>query len=303
MAESAEHQFLKSEATRVLAEFSKLRLYGYTETDRKKFDFSCLLERDWTRPLVGQVLWKHAAGIDKDLRTLLFDSESEIRLYIARDEVEHHQLFEEAIGDFRRSAHGKDLFRLKTIWVPPDFDADREAHQAVIRAMVRERIVEDILINVVFGNLSEEHLRLFLSASGVPGLNLAILSVIAREGFLNIAALSKRLAISAGPIREKLPLLNGAGFIEAPIGELRFKVTSRGKVFLELLRRFAIEAQNGVFSNELSFILSRIGCQPVTMQEVDANREIFSSNLSVLLLKTAISAKNRWGVEDWRDDA
>jgi hypothetical protein len=60
MAESPEHQFLKSEATKVLEDFSCLHLYGYTETDRKKFDFSCLLERDWSRPLVGQVLWKHS---------------------------------------------------------------------------------------------------------------------------------------------------------------------------------------------------------------------------------------------------
>lgn len=71
MAESLEHEFLKNHFNLILQRFSNLKLYGFTETERKRFDLSCLLERDWTRPLVGQVLWRHSSGIDKDLRTLL----------------------------------------------------------------------------------------------------------------------------------------------------------------------------------------------------------------------------------------
>jgi len=79
MPESPEHEFLKTRFNEVLRDFSSLKLYGFTETDRKRFDFSCLLERDWTRPVAGQVLWRHTDGIDKDVRTLLTDTESEIK--------------------------------------------------------------------------------------------------------------------------------------------------------------------------------------------------------------------------------
>jgi hypothetical protein len=69
VAEAPEHQFLSHKFLEVLAEFSQLKLYGYTEADRKKFDFACVLHRDWDRSLVGQTLWKHTEGIDKDIRT------------------------------------------------------------------------------------------------------------------------------------------------------------------------------------------------------------------------------------------
>ena len=44
MTESVEHSFLKNIATEVLRDFSNSRLYGFTETERKKFDMSCLLK-------------------------------------------------------------------------------------------------------------------------------------------------------------------------------------------------------------------------------------------------------------------
>ncbi len=154
MAESAEHNFLKTVTTEVLSNFSNSRLYGFTETDRKKFDMSCLLERDWSRSLVGQVLWKHAEGIEKDIRTLVTDQESEIQLYVASDKIKHHALFEEVVTDFKKSGFAKDLWKLKTLWIPSDFDADKENDRDIAREIIRSQIVNDLLFNVVFGNLS-----------------------------------------------------------------------------------------------------------------------------------------------------
>lgn len=43
MAESVEHLFLKNQFIEILKDFSNLKLYGFKETERKKFDFACLL--------------------------------------------------------------------------------------------------------------------------------------------------------------------------------------------------------------------------------------------------------------------
>ncbi|KIA62416.1 hypothetical protein FG87_25270 [Nocardia vulneris] len=34
----------------VLSDMAKSRLYSYTEAERRKFDFACELQRDWSRP-------------------------------------------------------------------------------------------------------------------------------------------------------------------------------------------------------------------------------------------------------------
>ncbi len=62
MAESPEHEFLSTAFLDTLSEFANSRLYTYREASRRKFDFACDLIRDWTRPLVGQTLWKHTEG-------------------------------------------------------------------------------------------------------------------------------------------------------------------------------------------------------------------------------------------------
>ena len=175
MAESVEHSFLKNVATEILSDFSNSRLYGFKETERKKFDMSCMLERDWSRPLVGQVLWRHAEGIEKDIRTLLSDQESEIQLYVASDTVKHHALFEEVVTDYKKTSLADNLWKLKTIWVPSDFDADKEKHRNTAKDIIQRQIVNDLLFNVVFGNLTRSDFSHFCYSSGTPGLNIAIL--------------------------------------------------------------------------------------------------------------------------------
>src|SRR4051812_43655330 len=105
MAEAPEHQFLSSKFIEVLDAFSALELYGCTEADRRRFDFACVLHRDWNRPLVGQTLWKHTAGVDKDIRMMLTDTEADLWCYVLRDTVQHRALLHEVMNDYRRSEH------------------------------------------------------------------------------------------------------------------------------------------------------------------------------------------------------
>lgn len=65
MSESDEHKFLSGKTLDVLEGMSHTGLYTYKETERKKFDFTCDLVRDWSRLISGQTLWKHSEGIDK----------------------------------------------------------------------------------------------------------------------------------------------------------------------------------------------------------------------------------------------
>ena len=297
MAESPEHEFLKTHFNDVLRDFSALKLYGFTETDRKRFDFSCLLERDWTRPLAGQVLWRHTNGIGKDIQTLLTDAGSEIKVYLASDTVQHHSAFEETVSDFRRSGRFNDLFRLKAIWIPSDFDADKDKQRLVVGSIVKSKILEDILFNVVFGRITSGDIRLFLGASGIAGLNLVVLHNIATEGFINIAGLHQRLGVSAGPIREKLLILSGAGFITKPIGVLKYEVTPKGRVFLDILGRLVIEYHGESIGTELAYVLTKLECPPVLRAEVDANEEVFPERRFIALIRTAHHAMRHWGID------
>jgi hypothetical protein len=99
--------FLKDVVVDVLRDFSKLELYGLVEADRKRFDFSCGIERDWTRPLVRQVLWKNERGIDKDLRLLLSDETSEVKVYVVRDNAANRLALDEVLQDFGAPPLGK----------------------------------------------------------------------------------------------------------------------------------------------------------------------------------------------------
>ncbi|MEM7147554.1 MAG: hypothetical protein AAF591_20730 [Verrucomicrobiota bacterium] len=297
MAESPEHQFLKSEFNRVLNDFSALTLYGFTETERKRFDFSCLIERDWTRPLAGQVLVGNVAGVDKDIRTLLTDEESEIKVYLATDTIGHFQKFEEVVTDYRRSGRYNDLFKLRTVWVPSDFDADKAEQRSSVARRLKSQIVEDILFNVVFGRLTADDIRLFLNTGGTPGLNLAILYDIATRGYRNIPKLTDRLGISSGPVREKLPLIAGAGFISTPIGDLAYEDTAKGRVFLELIARIVSEYRSSTISHELAFILEKLDLRPVSEQEVADDTSVFPDRLFVLLIRTIAHATDTWGID------
>jgi hypothetical protein len=263
MAEAPEHVFLSHRFIEVLSEFSRLKLYGYTEADRKRFDFACVLQRDWNRPLVGQTLWKHSEGIDKDVRTMLSDTDADIWAYVARDNVKNRATLHEVVRDFRYTKYRDELFRLRVIWIPEDFDADKEDDRVTVGDVLKASVVQDILFNVVFGNLSTDDIRFFLNATGRIGLNLAVLHHVAIQGFVNYPDLSKRLEVSAGPLRERILNLVGSGLLWQVGGSSVYFVSLKGRVFLELLHRISTELRTGSFSGELHYILAKLGLHPI----------------------------------------
>jgi hypothetical protein len=279
MAESPEHAFLETEFLQVLKNFSATSIYGYTEADRKKYDLSCILQRDWDRPLIGQALWSHEKGLDKDLRMLITSDSADIWTYILKDSIKNKAALFEVINDFKKSRYCNDLYKLKIFWIPPDFDADSEKQQKLIGDILKNAIVDDLLFNVVFGRLTADDFNYFIQGfSGLYGLQIAILSHIAVNGLWNYQRVHEALDVSKGPIREKIGQLQAKGFITGT--GMGSYISLKGRVLLSIIKKTIEEYQTGNFSPELSFLLTKLE-QPLspTFSE-DLSR---MNNLDILL--------------------
>src|SRR5205823_9826714 len=101
MADSPEHKFISESLDRALKKYSETRLLGLKETERRTFDYGCIILRDASRPLVSQVLWSHEEGIEKDLHTLLFDGGASLKLYFVRDRTRSRVKIDEGLGAYR----------------------------------------------------------------------------------------------------------------------------------------------------------------------------------------------------------
>lgn len=308
MAESAEHQFLSRCVTDVLGRMSKSRLYAYVEAERRKFDFACELRRDWSRPLVGQTLWSHTAGVDKDLRTMLLDSDAEICAYVARDTIKARRLLSEGMRDFRSSGAPVRPHRLRVFWVPNDFDADDEAQRKFVSGMLEENVSRDILMNIVFGNLGPEDIRFFVRASGVAGLNIAVLHLLSttREKYKSTKDISAALGVSASAVRERLLRLLGSGFAsQFGGGALLVQVTTKGRVFLDFCGELQKQVVEGVFTDEMRHIMRLLELRyaPSAVRRSAGSMHLAGPFLTEVpemvtgrLLVTISAAFERWGI-------
>ena len=99
---SPEHQAIAEAIDSVLHGFGESGLVGVFEGQRRTFDYSCLLARDLERPLVAQVLWQHEHGLDKDIRTLLFDTEALIKLYVIRNSTRVRATLDDILVSYRQ---------------------------------------------------------------------------------------------------------------------------------------------------------------------------------------------------------
>ncbi|WP_262285493.1 hypothetical protein [Micromonospora sp. MA102] len=322
MAESAEHQFLSECVTDILNRLSQTNLYAYVEAERRKFDFACELLRDWSRPLVGQTLWSHPAGIDKDVRTMLLDANAEICVYVAKDTIQAHRLLSEAMRDFRLSNAPVAPHRLRVFWVPQDFDADDEAQRQLIEHLLMEKVSRDILMNVVFGNLTSEDVRFFVRTSGLPGLHLAMLCYISTAHIPDIRPrdLADRFGVSQGPIRERLLRLFGCGFLsQFGGGATLARATLKGRVFLDLCAELWREYSAGQLGAEMLQVLRLLDMRfaPSAIDHSATSLHLAGPLLTEVpemvtgrLIATIAAAIERWGVsfdrvehviqEDWK---
>src|SRR5579871_4404622 len=125
-----EHQCLAENIDTVLQEISETSLLGILEADRKQFDYGCIIQRDFSRPLISQVLWKNPEGIEKDLRSLIFESTAKIKLYIFKDSVKTRGKINEITQSYKKQPQlAKHLSGLRFFPIPPDFDADKEENR------------------------------------------------------------------------------------------------------------------------------------------------------------------------------
>ena len=311
MAESPEHRFLKEAFLQVLVDFSSLRLFGVTEAQRRTFDLSCNLERDWSLPLVGQVDWRHRAGLDKDLRTLLGEPATPLRVLVMRDDMSNRLQLAEIVEAHRQVR--PDMFTLKVFPITSDFDADREDHRLTVWRDLRDRVASDILFNVVFGGIGPDHIRFFafsfarlklswklleLRTFGTFGTAVAVLHHLATERFVSNNGVASSLEISSGHVREALTVLDGSGFIaRAGKHASNWTVTLRGRVFLELLGRIRIGFELSEWDGELGYILARLGCE--MEQSLAVQRTPWTDRPPVLdlLLVHIHAAEQRWNVK------
>ncbi len=311
MAESEEHRWLSRSFLEILESFSRLDLYSFTEADRKKFDFACLLQRDFIRPLVGQTLWKHTEGIDKDIRTLIAASDSEIWAYVARDNIRNRALFYEVIRDFQQTEHSRDLYKLKLFWVPENFEVGSAQSEQVISFYLRDQIVNDVLMNIVFGKLTASDVRFFLNQMGIPGIHLAVLYDIANYGFFNYAELGTRVSVSVSTLRTRYQVVLGSGFIYEPYSPEKAGysavVSLKGRVFLKLIQQVYQQYCEGKITPELEFILKKLHLEPNLDDPIPSlnSHEAISlvstppspGKFFKLLIAQIIAAQQRFGVQ------
>ncbi|MFK0178187.1 hypothetical protein ACIQVR_19635 [Streptomyces xanthochromogenes] len=252
MAESAEHSFLSSAALQVMEEASSSKLFGYKEGERKRFDFSCDLARDWSKLVSGQTLWKHTEGIDKDIRILLADPDTSVSVYVARDAVKNRALFHEVVGDYRLSPIRDRLNRLRIFWVPGDFDADDESARDLVYGLLRENVTNDLLLKVALGGIASSDVRAFVT-SGRPGYPVRILSYIASNGHGSLATTGKHLSMSAAILKEEIQRLFLIGLIESEylLGGI-YRVSEKGRVVLDICSRLN-DYLHGSLVNSTSF--------------------------------------------------
>jgi hypothetical protein len=216
MADSPEHKFISLSLDKSLSDFSDTRLLGIREAQRRTFDYGCVVLRDFSRPLVSQVLWNHQEGIEKDIRTLLFDAGSSLKLYFIRDNVKNRAKLDELLKAYREQLSTAPLLRgLRIIPVPDAFDADSESHQNWMEGFIRNCISRDLLFAVVFGKLSASDLATFSDHGGPFGLKFAALQEITTSGLDHGPSFERAVGSKGPPLREALTMLSGTGLAGA----------------------------------------------------------------------------------------
>jgi len=243
---SPEHQAIAETINEVLEDLAGSALVGVFEGQRRTFDYGCLLSRDLERPLVAQVLWQHGHGLEKDIRTLLFDSEALIKLYIVRDSTRVRATLDDVIASYRPDSDTRPkLTGLKLIFVPPDFDADRGQDRIWLRSFLGLSFSQDIAFGIAFGGFTKHALNVFMDHGGPIGLKYAVLHEIAENGLIHTPTFKDRLGYKTdGPIREAITMLNAAGFVRRMSGGVLCFPTIRGRFLLDLTRRLLVDVHN-----------------------------------------------------------
>ncbi|MFJ4952242.1 hypothetical protein [Streptomyces sp. NPDC088760] len=307
MATSPEHDFLSHAALRIMESASRSGLFGYTEGQRKLFDFSCDLKKDWSKVVVGQTLWQHGGdGIDKDLRTLLNERDIAAAVYIARHESRLRSRFAEVTQSHLDTPLRDRLSRLRVFWVPADFKTGDEKSEKSTYDSLREEITKDLLLHVALGGLTPQDVQRF-AASRRPGLPLAILSHVKKDGYRNHRHTAKALDVSLDALRYETERLFIIGFLasESLQGGI-YHVTDSGNAMLDICSRLRDYLNGNLGQNnrnsEFEHICSLLGIAypsiPITTRLLGKDAEVDLQDPTALLLQHVAQA-DRDGSVHW----
>ncbi|BCM67167.1 hypothetical protein L0F81_40720 [Streptomyces tricolor] len=299
MATSLEHEFLSDAALRIMESASRSGLFGYTEGQRKLFDFSCDLKKDWSKVVVGQTLWQHGGdGIDKDLRTLLNERDVSAAVYIARHESRLRARFAEVTQSYLDTPMRDRLSRLRVFWVPADFKADNEGTKKSTYDFLRTEITKDLLMHVALGGLTPQDVKRF-AASRRPGLPLTILSHVKAYGYLSHKHTAKALDVNLNALRSETERLFIIGFMESESlqGGI-YQVTDSGNAMLDICSRLRDYLHGNLGQDnrnaEFEHICSLLGMDypsiPTTARLLGKDAEVDLQDPTALLLQHVAQA-------------
>jgi hypothetical protein len=303
MSTTPEHEFIAKCTDEVLSRFSNIRLMGVRESERRMFDYSCVLMRDSSRPLVAQVLWRHQEGIDKDLRTLLQDAESLVKVYFVKDTIRARSRIDEVLTSYRRNPATRDLLRgLRIIPVPSGFDADKENDRAWMAKHIEESVTSDVLFNIVFGRFVGQDFRIFSEHGGPFGLKFAVLEIIIREAFWHMPTLKSQIQYgTTGPIREVMTMLNAGGFTRDTSSGIKLS-TAKGRLIIDLVRRLLFETRTQKsWASETLLLLGLLDIHPQDLDYYHAidKTKLLSDRLARLFYSAQMS-EHAFGVDLFR---
>jgi hypothetical protein len=252
---------------------------------------------------VGQTLTHHAEGIEKDINWLLFAEDAEIPVYLYSYSTRNESRVQEVLHRASRQlSHRTGLVRL--FKYPADFDADRDEQRDLIYNLLRSQIVDDLVLNILFGNLATLDIDLFLNGATMYGLLLSVLEIIATKGFINIPSLARDLGSAVHPstLRPRLQHLVTSGMLETLLHSSMYRLTQRARVFLQICGFIAEDCQP---TPELVFILDRLqlGIRDIRPLPVDLDQTfpifefgLTSSKRAALLIREIVAAKRCFGI-------
>jgi DNA-binding Lrp family transcriptional regulator len=239
---------------------------------------------------------------------MLLDPAAEICAYVAKDTVKGRRLVSEAMKDYRSGASDVAPHRLRIFWVPNDFDADDESQRQFVAELLRDAANRDILMNVVFGNLTAGDVRAFVRTSGHPGLHLAVLYLISvsQDSRIGTVDLANLLQVSSGAVRERLLRLAGCGFLRQFGGVVTpTEVTLKGRVFLDLCGQLKKQVSKQVSTEMLQILRlldmryapSAVRVSAESLQSAGPLLTEVPEMVTGRLLATIGAAVDRWGID------